>query len=109
MLEDYKQEIEQQLADLRAIQYLLDSSEFLALYKSSQTGTDEIDYYIKSRNLAAIRAWIQIQKTARLDLCTVAQLRKIAQRYNVYNYHIIRRDQLIEEIKKCHSPSFTQS
>lgn len=92
--------LDQAVRKYRSLMYLLGTDEFRQLYNGCPDGTTEIDYYIKSNDLDAVKQWIEDQRHRHLNLCTVIQLRTIARRLGVYNYNTLRRDQLIQVITK---------
>lgn len=102
--EDLKSEIHLEILNLRALEYLLESEEFKTLYDSA-VSKEEIDFYLSTRDTDAIRFWMKAQRITDLSSYNIKQLRSMGQRLKVKDYHILPKNILILEIRKCSKQS----
>lgn len=97
MIESDLIQIATEIANLRQLQYILRSPEFLEVYANQP----EPAYYIQTRNCDALKRWIRSQKLGDLEAYNVKTLRLMARDLKIRDYHLLTKVELIQGIRIC--------
>lgn len=100
-LEEVRNDFHNQVLKLRAIERLLDSSDFeIAFRKATEPQRDVLQVMLKSQAVTCVRRWVQDLIEEPLGVKSFRTLRELAKRANVPRYSRLNRDQLIRALEK---------
>lgn len=94
MLADLRAEIN----DLRKLEQLVQSDDFRKAYENVNNVT-ELDYHVRLRNVEALKQFLKSRRP--LNDYNVKELRLMAARLRIADYHLLNKNDLIEEITRC--------
>jgi hypothetical protein len=94
MLADLKTEIN----DLRQLEHLIQTDDFREAFNDPRNVV-ELEYHVRLRDVEAIKRFLRNRRP--LEERTVKELRGIAARLRVTDYHLLSKSQLIGEIQRC--------
>ena len=85
-----------QVLNARNLQYLIESPEFKEIYdKLKLQERGEVITLILKNNLEGVRAFVERKKPRQLTEYTVAELRSIAREFDVKDYHLMTKVELL--------------
>lgn len=100
-LEEVRNDFHNQVLKLRAIERLLDSSDFeIAFRKATEPQRDVLQVMLKSQAVTCVRRWVQDLIEEPLGVKSFRTLRELAKWANVPRYSRLNRDQLIRSLEK---------
>jgi hypothetical protein len=105
---DLQQSLSSQLNKLRAIQRILDKTEFADTYKkASEEDRSIVMALIKSGDSNAVEKWLRSKIQRPIEEMSVRELRHLAMFLCVQDYQLLTKASLLSEIRKreCRSQS----
>lgn len=102
---DMQQSIRSQLNDLRALDRVVNSTEFLQCLKLDPNNS-RLESAIVSGDLEAVREWMEGVISTEFCELSIRQLRSIASQLGIQAYTYLKKDELLIEIVQVKTNAF---